>query len=144
MTQTFTATRRTVLAAASASAAAPALLAFPAMAQNTTLKPVVTEIAALWSRAAALTQQMQPFSRQIVAMQARAGLPGWMHLSNEANSLGHQRYDTLVAILKAKPQSLDDLVIVAQTTREPEIASGPITWARFQFDRAARDYHLAA
>lgn len=49
-----------------------------------------------------------------------------------------------MSILKTKPESIEDLAIIARTTREQEIQSGPATWARFQFDAAARDYHLAA
>ncbi len=143
MTETFRATRRSVLAAAGAVAAVPALAAVPAGLGAATAARQ-SEVARLWSQAAALTRQMLPFASQIAALAPRAGLPGWMHLSGAANDLGNRRYDTLVSILKAKPETIDDLATIASVTREHEIASGPATWARFQFDGAARDFHRAA
>lgn len=144
MHQTFNATRRTVLAGAGAAAAMPALALVPATAGPATVVQGATPIATLWAKAAALKQQMQPFQHEIASMETRAGLPGWMHLTGAANAIGHKRYDALVAILKAPATSIEDLTLIARTTREAEIAQGPATWARFQFDAAARDFHRAA
>lgn len=81
---------------------------------------------------------------RIAQTSARTGLPGWMHLTGEANALGHRRYDRLIAILNAKPLNLDDLTIVAKATRASDLQLGPKSWAHAQFDRAARELHLAA
>jgi hypothetical protein len=143
MTQKLKATRRAVLAAAGASAAAPALAAIPAFAAKDA-RPYETVISRLWSRAVALERQLKPFAAEIAVKEQDAGLPGWMRLTGVANDLGNLRYDTLVSILKSQPQSIDDLATIAQVTKEKEISRGPITWARFQFDAAARDFHLAA
>ena len=139
MTEGLKATRRAVLASAGAMAAVPAVAAVPAGFAG----KGATEVARLWKQAGALRRQMQPYAADI-AVSARSGLPGWMRLQGAANDLGNRRYDTLVAILKTKAESLDDLHVIAQATREEEISGGPATWARFQFDAAARDYHLAA
>ena len=139
MTETMTATRRTVLAGAGALAAAPALAAVPGGLAGGR----ETEVARLWREAAALQGQMQPYAGEMAAMSAR-GLPGWMRLAGAANDLGDRRYGKLIAILKAKPESLNDLAIMAAANRDADIAGGPATWARFQFDAAARDFHRAA
>ena len=140
MTEFMTATRRAVLAGASAVAAAPALAAVPASLAGAR----ETDVSRLWKQASALKRQMQPYAADMAAMTQRAGLPGWMHLSGAANALGNRRYDTLVSILKTKPETIDDLAVIANVTKEHEIAGGPATWARFQFDAAARDFHRAA
>ena len=140
MTEFMTATRRTVLAGAGALAAAPALAAVPGGLAGAG----ESEAARLWREAAALQRQMQPYASEMTAMSARAGLPGWMRLSGAANDLGNRRYGKLIAILKSKPESLNDLAIIAAANRDADIAGGPATWARFQFDAAARDFHRAA
>ena len=139
MTEGLKATRRAVLASAGAMAAMPAFAAVPAGFAG----KGETEVARLWRHAGALKRQMQPYAADM-AVSARSGLPGWMRLQGAANSIGNRRYDTLVTILKTKAERLDDLHIIAQATREEEIAGGPATWARFQFDAASRGYHLAA
>ena len=141
MTKTLEATRRAVLAAAGAAAAAPALAAVP---QSFAGAAPATEVARLWSQAGALNRQLAPFAADIAAFSQRSGLPGWMHAKGAANAIGNRRYDTLIAILKAKPQTIEDLATIAAVTREQEIAGGPATWARFQFDAAAKAFHLAA
>jgi hypothetical protein len=139
MTDGLKATRRAVLASAGAMAAAPALAAVPAGFAG----KGESEVARLWKQAGALKRQMQPYAADMAAS-AGSGLPGWMRLQGAANTIGNRRYDTLIAILKTKAESLDDLHVIAQAAREEEIAGGPATWARFQFDAASRDYHLAA
>ena len=143
MTEFMTATRRTVLAGAGALAATPALAAVPGGMPGDLAGARESEVARLWREAAALQRQMQPYAGEMTAMSAR-GLPGWMRLSGAANDLGNRRYGKLIAILKAKPESLDDLAIMAAANRDADIAGGPATWARFQFDAAARDFHRAA
>ena len=143
MTRKIKPTRRTVLAAAGAALAAPAVSLAPAVAGASAPRGG-TRIAGLWAQARELQRRMKPYATEIADLSERAGLPGWMHLSGDANRLGHRRYDALVTILKTRPETLDDLATLGQVTREAEIRQGPATWARFQFDNAAREFHLAA
>jgi hypothetical protein len=140
MTEKLNATRRAVLAAAGASLAAPALAAVPAMPAAARQ----TQIGRLWAEAQALGRRMQPYAGRVAALEESAGLPGWMRLKGAANELGEKRYGALVAILKAKPESIGDLALVGRAANDPDIVNGPATWARFQFDDAARAYHRAA
>jgi len=135
--------RRAVMRGA-AIAAIPAIAPLPALAKAFDATTSASPIAALWARAATLKQQMAPFAASIDAAFANGGTPGWMRLKGRANALGHERYEALIAILKAAPRSLDDLAIVGQATREADIVHGPRSWAHQQFDRASRAYHLAA
>ena len=136
-------TRRAMMRAA-AIAAIPVLAPLPAFASAFATPASASPIAALWARAVALKQQMAPYAAQIDAAFANGGTPGWMRLNDRANALGHARYEALIAILKATPKTLDDLAIVARATGDEDIRNGPRSWAHHQFDRASREYHLAA
>ena len=135
--------RRSLLAAGAAALAASAASLAPVMAANAAAQGG-TPIAQLWAEAQTLREHMTPYAEDIANLADRAGLPGWMHLGGEANRLGNRRYDKLVAILKTSPESVEDLATLGATMREAEIQQGPATWARFQFDAAARAYYLAA
>jgi hypothetical protein len=141
--KSFETTRRAFVAAAGAAATAPVLPVISALAGECPA-PAKTPVAILWERAEALNADLGAFADEIAPLTGRAGLPGWMHMAGDANRIGHERYDALIGILKTKARSLDDLATMSRVLNEAEIAHGPATWARFQFDEAARDFHLAA
>ena len=144
MTSIFDTTRRTLLAGGAALAAVPLLAAVPALASATVSGQSGTPIGTLWTQAEGLAAQMHVHGDAIAATSARTGLPGWMHFRGEVNALGNKRYETLVRILNAKAATLDDLSIQARAIGDSDIQLGPKSWAHAQFDRAARDYHMAA
>ena len=144
MTSTFDTTRRTLLAGGAALAAVPLMAAVPAMASATVSGQTASAIGKLWVEAESLAAQMHVHGDGIAATSARTGLPGWMHFRGEVNALGNKRYETLVRILNAKAATLDDLSIQAKATSDADMQLGPKSWAHAQFDRAARDYHMAA
>ena len=133
------ATRRTIIAGAAAAATAPAV----SLASPFGVQPGATPIARLWAQAQAHKAALAVHSREIAAMQANTGL-GWMRLSGPANDIGHARYAALVAILKETPKNIEDLATIARVTRDDDIRNGPALWAHAEFDRASREYHLAA
>lgn len=134
--------RRALLGATAALAAAPATaLAAPVL---TGAGSGSSSIAALWTEVTDLTIRMGAFGTRIAAAERGDSVPGWMRLSGEVNDLGNARYDRLVAILKAKPQSVDDLAIVARAAGHRDIVSGPSAFAAGKLAEAALSLRVAA
>jgi hypothetical protein len=142
--QKFETTRRDLVAAAGAAATIAVVPKLPAPPIEASRQAGKTPVALLWEHAEALDGRVRLFAEELAPLSARSSLPGWMYASGEANRLGHERYDALVGILKTRAHSLDDLATMGRVLREPEIAQGPATWARFRFDEAARSFHLAS
>jgi len=124
----------------------PAIAGLPASAGlpkfgHSDRQPGATAISRLWREAEALKSEMSAFAAHMEAGRRRNGLPGWMSARGPVNDLGNRRYDRLVSILKATPETIDDLAIVGAVVREEEMRDGPASWAHHQFDQASRDYH---
>ena len=129
-------TRRHLIAAGGALAAVPLVAALPAVAASE------TPIARLYARAGQIERALVAVGGD--AMGEVGGLPGWMRTSGDINRLGHQRYETLVAILKTAPRSRADLAIVANVARDRDMAQGPALWATAQVARATEELARAA
>lgn len=130
-------TRRALLGATAALAVAPAAaLAAPAGTSGT--------ISALWNEVTDLTIRMAAHGTAIAGAERGDSVPGWMRLSGEVNDLGNARYDRLVAILKAKPTTVDDLAIVARAAGHRDIVSGPSAFAAGRLAEAALSLRIAA
>ncbi len=124
-----TTTRRAALAGAAAFAVAPVA----ALAKAAPASP----IKALWGEARALEAALAPHSGAIAASKAQRGLPGWMTMQGPAYELGEARYGRLVAILNAEPKDAQDLAIMAQVSRDPDMVEGPLGWASARVAEAA-------
>ncbi len=59
-----------------------------------------------------------------------------MRLATEANRIGSERYDALVAILNAEPETQADLAMMAKAALSDEMWLGPMTWAGEKLARA--------
>jgi hypothetical protein len=136
MTKT-TLSRRSIFGAAAALAAAPAVVAGQAFAAE----PASTTIGKLWAQAESLNQQLAAHRAAITQAASNGGISGWMRLGGEANLLGQRRYDTLVAILKTKPESTADLATLGKVVLDGDIQNGARSWAGEQFARAAVAFH---
>ena len=108
-----------------------------------TIVPVVasarsgeTAIGKLWSEAEALNARLASYRAEITAAAQTGGISGWMRLGGEANTLGGQRYAKLMAILHVKPESQNDLSILARVVLDEEISNGAKSYAADQFARA--------
>ncbi|MCA0423399.1 MAG: hypothetical protein LCH61_08760 [Proteobacteria bacterium] len=127
-------TRRTLLGATAALAAAP-VSAIAVAAPSATPAPAAAApatsgtIRALWDEVIDLSIRLSSHAPALTAADRGTGLPGWMYVSGEANDLGNARYDRLVAILKAQPASADDVAIMARAATHADITSGPATFA---------------
>lgn len=131
-------TRRALLGATAALAAAPAI-AIAAPASGTS-----TPIAMLWNEVTDLTIRMGAHGEAIAAAERGDSVPGWMRLAGEVNDLGNARYDRLVDILKAKPGSAEDLAIIARAAGHRDIVSGPSAFAAGRLAEAALSLRIAA
>lgn len=130
-------TRRAVLGATAALAAAPAA------ALAATAAPA-SKLAAQWAEVMNLTIRMGAHAPAIAAAERGDSVPGWMRLEGEANALGNARYDRLVAILKSQVETTDDLAIVAQAASHRDIVSGPGAFAAGRLAEAAFSLRVAA
>lgn len=142
----MTTTRRTILGATAALAAAP-LSAFAATSPVSA--PVVAPVAAaaapalsgdirrLWDEVIDLSIRMNAHVQETASAERGTGLPGWMYVSGPANDLGNARYDRLVAILKAEPTSSEDISIMARAATHADIAAGPASFASQRLAMAA-------
>ena len=139
MTKT-TLSRRTMFGAAAALAAAPAA----AVSQALAAEPAATNIGKLWAQAERLNLQLGAHRAAISEAASNGGISGWMRLGGEANLLGQRRYDTLVAILKTKPESAADLATLGKVVLDGEMQSGARSWAGEQFARATVAFHGGA
>ncbi|MGL4975588.1 MAG: hypothetical protein ACRC56_09850 [Bosea sp. (in: a-proteobacteria)] len=133
MTKT-TLSRRTMFGAAAALAAAP-VAAGQALASGT------TTIGRLWSQAESLNDQLAAHRAAITEAAANGGISGWMRLGGQANVLGQRRYDALVAILKTKPESTQDLAILGKVVLDGDIQNGARNWAGEQLANATVAFH---
>jgi hypothetical protein len=143
--QTISTTRRALLAGAAASLV-PVVAGMPASAaQPIVVKPggpaAMTTISRLWGEAQSLEREMSAFAAEMAEGRRRNGLPGWMSARGCVNDLGNRRYDALVSMLRATPETIDDLAILGEVVRQEEMRDGPASWAHHQFDRASREYH---
>lgn len=116
--------RRALLAGAAVAAAAT-----PAAAAGLTAAQGDTAVGKLWSEAQALRGKMDRYAAEIASAERQGGIPGWMRLSGEANTLGDARYNTLVKILKSTPANAQDVRLIARAAQEPDMLNGPRSWA---------------
>lgn len=133
-------TRRALLGATAALAAAPAAFtASVAAAAPMTAAPAsaaaTSSIRQLWDEVIDLSIRLGGHPTPLVAQET--GLPGWMYDSGEANALGNARYDKLVAILHSTPTSTDDLSIIARAASHCDIQAGPQSYASARLSQAA-------
>jgi hypothetical protein len=117
----------------SAFAGAAALTVVPAVASA---RSPETTIGKLWSEAEVLNARLDAYRAEITAAAQTGGISGWMRLEGEANTLGGQRYAKLMAILHVKPESQNDLAILARVVLDDEISNGAKGYAADQFARA--------
>ncbi len=111
---TKTTTRRSVLTAAAA------LAAVPAMAGTTSSVTPETAIGRLWADAERLRDHLGTY-RTLIAEKEDAGIPGWMRLAGAPNQIGQQRYEKLVSILSETPRNGRDLAIMARAARQDDV-----------------------
>jgi len=137
---TTTTSRRALLGATAALAAAPAA----ALAATGPAPATATgTVRALWDTVMEMTIRLNAHSNAIAAADRGTGLPGWMYVEGEANRLGNARYDALVAILKARPASAEDIAIIARAATHPDIMDGPKGFAHQQLALAAMTLQAA-
>lgn len=124
----MTTTRRSLLGATAALAAAPALsigTAAPAAAVPAALPTsaagVSSDIRALWDKVIDLSIRLNAHAQELAMVDRDTGLPSWMYASGEANELGNARYDALISILKTAPTSADDLTIIARAAAHHDL-----------------------
>lgn len=124
----MTTTRRSLLGATAALAAAPALsisAAAPAAAVPAALPTPAagasSDIRALWDKVIDLSIRLNAHAQELAMVDRDTGLPSWMYASGEANELGNARYDALISILKTAPTSADDLTIIARAAAHHDL-----------------------
>ena len=144
---TFTTSRRAMLGATAAFAAAPAA-AFaatsPATPASIDAAPAATgAVRALWDQVIDLSIRMNAHVHEIAAADRGTGLPGWMYVQGEANALGNARYDALIEILKSTPTSAEDIAIIARAATHHDILDGPKGFAHQQLAMAAMTLQAA-
>jgi hypothetical protein len=124
----FTINRRTAFTGAAA------LTLVPAVAGAATAK--TTTIGKLWAEAEALQAKLAFYRAEIQASAENGGIAGWMRLGGEANTLGGERYQRLMAILNSTPANADDLKIMAKVVLDEEIQNGAKGFAADRFAQA--------
>lgn len=107
-------------------AGAPLALAMPALAAAPQAE---TPIARLWAEAETLKTRLAGHRAAIAEASQAGGIPGWMRLSGEANTLAEARYSKLVAILRTEARTRGDVAILARVSRDEDILAGPRAWA---------------
>lgn len=125
----MTTTRRSLLGATAALAAAPALsigaaapaAAVPAALPTPAAAAVSSDIRALWDKVIDLSIRLNAHAQELAMVDRDTGLPSWMYASGEANELGNARYDALISILKTAPTSADDLTIIARAAAHHDL-----------------------
>jgi hypothetical protein len=145
---TFTTSRRAMLGAAAAFAAAPAAAlasASPATpAGLDAAAPAATgAVRALWDQVIDLSIRMNAHVHEIATADRGTGLPGWMYVQGEANALGNARYEALIEILKSTPASAEDIAIIARAATHHDILDGPKSFAHQQLAMAAMTLQAA-
>lgn len=136
----MTLNRRAILGATAAFAAAPATsFAAPAAPIAPKLAATVEKrsIRALWDQVIDLSIRMNGHVHEAATADRGTGLPGWMYVQGEANELGNKRYDALVAILNAKPETAEDVSIIARAATHGDIQAGPQSFATARLASAA-------
>ncbi|WP_342359062.1 hypothetical protein [Terrarubrum flagellatum] len=125
--------RRKAMVGAAALAATPAA----ARLQSTTAQQ--TPIARLWAEIEEADLALAPHRAAIAAAETlrHNAAPGWMYLSGKGREIGEQRYQALIATLRETPRSANDIALMAQAARHPDIASGPLSWAGARVAEAA-------
>jgi hypothetical protein len=118
--------------AAFAGAAALTLVPIAAAA-----KTGATTIGRLWSEAEALSARLSAYSAEIAEAASNGGIPGWMRLAGEANTLGGERYAKLMAILHATPETDADVAVMAKVMLDAEIVNGAKGYAADRLAEAA-------
>lgn len=138
----MTLNRRAILGATAAIAAAPVagVAAVPAPAKFATPAAAAAakgSVRALWDEVIDLSIRMNGHAYETAIVDRGTGLPGWMYVEGEANALGNRRYDALMAILHARPESAEDIAIIARAATHGDIASGPKSFAAARLADAA-------
>lgn len=148
MTSRFT--RRSMIAAAGAAVAVP-VVAAPVLhakasspdggVKGAKFAVAQTEMSELWEKAEMLKTELQAYCDEITAKTRDGQIAGWMRLAGEANRLGEERYQTLVAIVNGTPATHADLAIMAQAVLSDELWLGPMTWAGEKLARATVEFN---
>ncbi len=151
---TTTLTRRGLVAAASAAAAAPLAIAGSSLSQASVSGEAsafsaktpagATTIGRLWAEAEELRHHLDGHRAAIADAAQAGGISGWMRLGGEANRIGEARYGKLVAVLKAEPEAASDLALMGRAALEDDIRSGAFGWAGERLAHATVTFHGSA
>lgn len=103
-----------------------------------------TTMSGLWADVQTLDAQLATHRAAITAATEAGGISGWMRLGGEANRIAEERYAKLMAILRASPESRQDLAIMAKVTLDDDVRHGAVGWAGEQLARGTIALTLSA